>query len=188
MTASATELLVNQLTQLTGLSFSPSDVFWPDAAGMACRQQTIRFMPHAQPIRLFKSVLLEPLLLARQQFIYYSNRRVNVKRASKGIWAHLDASNHDGNIVTTIGPFSRDQKFHQPQLFLNPSSLTGDIGLFQAVGCVTTRSLGAACWDSDSIHLVFSSDMVTSLLSVLQEKGVTIPTSLALILRTTCTW
>jgi hypothetical protein len=171
MTASATKLLVNQLTQLTGFSFTPSDVFWPDAAGMACRRQTIRFMPHAQPIRLFKQVLLAPLLLARQQFIYYSNRRVNVERASKGIRSHLDASDHDGDIVTIIGPFSRDQKFHRTQLFLNPSSLTGDIGTFKAVGCVTTRSLGAAGWDSDLIHLVFSSDMVTSLLSVLQEKG-----------------
>jgi hypothetical protein len=54
---------------------------------------------------------------------------------------------------------------------LNPQSLSGSIGDFKAVGCATTRALGAAGWDSDSIHLVFSSDMPTSLLSVLQEKG-----------------
>jgi hypothetical protein len=173
MTASATKSLLMQLTQLTGLSFAPSDIFWPDAVGMACRQQTIRFQPHAQPIRLFKQ-LLGPLLSQEGQhrFIYYSNSMLSVERASVGIRSYLDASLfHHSDLVTIVGPYSREQKFHRTQLFLNPQSLSGSIGDFKAVGCATTRALGAAGWDSDSIHLVFSSDMPTSLLSVLQEKG-----------------
>ena len=171
MTASATKSLLHQFESITGLRFDPPDIFWPDALGMQCRRQTIRFQPHAQPIRLFKP-MIDALTINHQKFIYYSNRCVNVERARDGITAYLDAHNLSGDIVAIVGPYSKEQKFHRTELFLNPASLpASSLQDFNPVGCSVTRSLGAAGWDSDSIHLVFSSDMPTNILCVLQEKG-----------------
>lgn len=50
-------------------------------------------------------------------------------------------------------------------------SLRGDIGDYDVRGCVTTRSLGSAGWDSDEIQLVYSSDMPNDVKAVFQEKG-----------------
>ena len=171
MTASATKSLLHQFESITGLHFDAADIFWPDALGMQCRRQTIHFQPHAQPIRLFKP-MLDALTINHQKFIYYSNRCVNVERARDGITAYLDAHNLSGDIVTIVGPYSKEQKFHRTELFLNPASLpASSLHNFKPVGCSVTRSLGAAGWDSDSIHLVFSSDMPTNILCILQEKG-----------------
>ena len=65
---------------------------------------------------------------------------------------------------------SKEQKFHQTQLFLEyePAS---DPTAYHPVGCMTTRAVGSAGWDSSRITSVFLVDFPTDLLSIVQNKG-----------------
>ena len=65
---------------------------------------------------------------------------------------------------------SKEQKLHRTHFFLEyePAS---DPTAYHPVGCMTTRALGSAGWDSSRITSVFSVDFLTDLLSIVQEKG-----------------
>jgi hypothetical protein len=60
----------------------------------------------------------------------------------------MEAEAIDKDVILIVGTQSREQKFHQTTLFLNPSSTYQSTNLsFDARGCFTTRAMGSAGWD-----------------------------------------
>ena len=105
------------------------------------------------------------------KFLIYSNSRTKVEAWSKTVSEHTDLLGLRGDAVLITGPMSRNQKFHQTQLFLNSTKLDADESKYYPVGCLFTRALGSAGWDLSDIYFASSLDFPTDLLSLAQEKG-----------------
>jgi hypothetical protein len=129
------------------------------------------------------------------QWLMFANARLHLEKHVVTIRSHLDDNNYDGDVVVITGPMFREQKFYYTNLFLNPEMVEDDVfhsgpsdegadvsngvvldswpdGIkFDCRGCLATRSLGSAGWDGDRIHLVFSVDLPSDLLSLSQEMG-----------------
>ena len=96
--------------------------------------------------------------------------------------------------MKVIGPMFKEQKLFYTNLFLagvnappavTPANLPAIatpgiappviappvVDLFKPIGCIATRTLGAAGWDGPNIFLVMSCDLPTDLCSAAQEKG-----------------
>lgn len=80
------------------------------------------------------------------------------------------------DIVKITGPMFKEQKMFYTNFFL-PGQRASAIGatcddvVYSPTGCIATWALGAAGWDGCHISLVMSFDLLTDLISVVQEKG-----------------
>ena len=81
------------------------------------------------------------------------------------------------DIVKITGPMFKEQKMVYTNLLLAGQRATSTIGaigddvVYSPTGCIATQALGAAGWDGCHISLVMSFDLLTDLISVVQEKG-----------------
>ena len=176
MTASANESVIFHLELLTGIQLKNENYIWPNAEGMMCRKQSILFNPTPQFNRALTS---NTSSLGSNKFIVYANSREKIINKYKSFREWLDKNNPDLDLISIVGTNRREVKFHRTTLFLgdgtscnsNNNDTHKDDNIYHPQGCFTTRSLGSAGWDSKAIRFVFSVDLPTDILSVLQEKG-----------------
>jgi hypothetical protein len=183
MTGTCNKTVVNQFEKMSGVTFhKPTNIFWPNAAGMRRRTAAIRLhvTTHVQKVlnseigrivHPYKSVLMN-----RKQFIAFGNSRKAIELLHSSTKAEFDRNQHHGDLVLITGPMLKEQKFYYTNLFLN-SEPTPDSTKpiaersFDAIGCFATRALGSAGWDGPNVHMVFSMDFPTDILSARQEIG-----------------
>jgi len=173
MTATCDQVILNQLQNMTGLFFESSNIFWPDVHGMQQRRQCIEYVPSPMGLKNVKA-RLPPLYQSseRKQWILYSNSRFRLEKAYEQLQQFLDSTDLPGDVILIVGTQSKEVKFHRTGLFLDQQHEDQSTTLdYDPIGCLTTRSLGAAGWDDPRIHAVFSLDFPTDLLSISQEKG-----------------
>eukprot|EP00978_Attheya_sp_CCMP212_P033346 scaffold134081_cov81-Attheya_sp.AAC.1 len=183
MTGTCTKSVINQFEEMSGITFSkPSNIFWPDAAGMQRRTSAIRLHVTTHVQRILNSEmkrLVKPYkshIKRRYQYILFGNSRVALEQMHENTKAEFDRMQYHGDLVLITGPMLKEQKFFYTNLFLNtapPANLGMPLAdrTFDSVGCFATRSLGSAGWDGPNVHLVFSMDFPTDICSVRQEIG-----------------
>jgi hypothetical protein len=179
MTATATTTILEQTTLLTGLIFCRRNIFWPGPSHMLQRRCQIEFVMTSQPFSVLTSIV-EKLYKAmdedaiRRQFVVFANFRNKVEEFSTRLKAYLDLKGHTGDVITVVGSQYKEQKMHHAALFLNDTpdrSRPVDNGVFDAIACLATRTIGAAGWDCRHIHDGMSPDFPTDICSIDQEKG-----------------
>jgi hypothetical protein len=179
MTATATTTILEQTSLLTGLSFSRRNIFWPGPAHMLQRRCQIEFVMTSQPFTILTSMVDKLYRLMdedaiRRQFVVFANFRNKVEEFSTRLKAYLDLKGYAGDVITVVGTQYKEQKMHHAALFLNDTpdrSRPVDNGVFDAIACLATRTIGAAGWDCRHIHDGMSPDFPTDTCSVDQEKG-----------------
>jgi hypothetical protein len=152
MSATCNNATVEQLTLLTGFTFTADNVFWPSILGMQQRRQRISFLPSNQAMGTFSPLVKDVMACnGTQQCIVYSNSRAKLVNIHNALHDALDAEHHlhQCNVVLITGPQSKEQKFHRTKIFLlgyDNSLIDGNA--FNAICGMTTRALGSAGWDS----------------------------------------
>jgi hypothetical protein len=179
MTATATTTILEQTTLLTGLIFCRRNIFWPGPSHMLQRRCQIEFVLTSQPFSVLTGIVDKLYLkmdedAIRRQFVVFANFRNKVEEFSTRLKAYLDLKGYTGDVITVVGTQYKEQKMHHAALFLNDTpdrSRPVDNGVFDAIACLATRTIGAAGWDCRHIHDGMSPDFPTDICSVDQEKG-----------------
>jgi hypothetical protein len=174
MTATADSIMLRQLEDITGYSFHASNLFWPSAKDMTQRRQALKYMPTTMIASILRPLTKSCFGVgSNKKFIVYGNSRLQVEQTHSSYRKWLDDEALDDDVILIVGTQSREQKFHQTTLFLNPAAChrqSTDLS-FNARGCFTTRAMGSAGWDDPSIHYICSVDFPVDILSLAQEKG-----------------
>eukprot|EP00550_Attheya_septentrionalis_P003008 CAMPEP_0198281358 /NCGR_PEP_ID=MMETSP1449-20131203/1336_1 /TAXON_ID=420275 /ORGANISM="Attheya septentrionalis, Strain CCMP2084" /LENGTH=664 /DNA_ID=CAMNT_0043977123 /DNA_START=30 /DNA_END=2020 /DNA_ORIENTATION=+ len=183
MTATCTKSVVNQFEQMTGLTFSkPNNIFWPNPIGMQRRTTAairLHVTTHIQKVLNAQirrvSGIYKSIRNYRKQFIVFGNSRVRLEQFHLETKDYLNDGDFHGDLVLITGPMLKEQKFFYTDLFLNTAAPDNNENIgkrkYDCIGCFATRSLGSAGWDGADVHLVFSVDFPTDILSVRQEIG-----------------
>jgi hypothetical protein len=111
-----------------------------------------------------------------KQFIVFSNSRHKLEQYhSTTMKDNFNQNQYHGDLVLITGIMLKEQKFFYTDLFLNIKAPDNNENLgewkYNCIGYFATRSLGSAGWDGPNVHLVFSGDFQTDILSVRQESG-----------------
>jgi hypothetical protein len=107
MTATATTIILEQTTLLTGLTFCCRNIFWPGPTHMLqCRCQ-IEFVMTSQPFTILTSIVdkLYKKMEAdaiRRQFVVFANFCNKVEDFSSRLMAYLDLKGYTGDVITVL--------------------------------------------------------------------------------------
>ena len=163
---------------MTGFSFEVSNTFWPDAVvGMHQRSVFVSVAVGCNTLSWVQKLIV-PLQVTNKQWILYGNSHLKVDQYHTKLTSYF--SRWDlllDDIVKITGPMFKEQKMVYTNLLLAGQRATSTIGaigddvVYSPTGCIATQALGAAGWDGCHISLVMSFDLLTDLISVVQEKG-----------------
>jgi hypothetical protein len=102
----------------------------------------------------------------RCQFVVFANFQNKVEEFSTCLKAYFDLKGYTNDVITVVGSQYKEQKMHHAVLFLNdtPDRLRPvDNGVFDAIACLVTRTIGATGWDCHHIHDGMSTNFPTDI-------------------------
>ena len=179
MTATASQSMVMDLQQLTGLAFHPNDdLLWPQYhSGVERRNISLQLSFQDSPIRRIKAELVKTCKSAGgRKIIIYSNSRKAIINLHAKSRMHLNVLGIQKDVVLVHGNMFREQKFHHTDMFvaqplMDECPTTRMLLRFDPVAYFATAGTSSSGLDCSEVDKVIFHGFPSSIEDLLQCSG-----------------
>ena len=179
MTATPSIAMINDLQQLTGLSFHPrDDLVWPCShSGVERRNIYLELTVRDKPFRRIKADLTKTCKRkGGRKMIVYSNSRKAIINLHSKCRQHLNVLGIQKDLLLVHGNMFREQKFHHTELFsgqplLDECPTTRMVMRFDPVAYFATAGTSSSGLDCAEVDKVIFQGFPSSIEDLLQCSG-----------------
>jgi hypothetical protein len=188
LTATASTTVLEDLEELTGLSFDRTELLWSASPSSVARRQVyMDIHPRESPLAPFKAEIRrrygrpsghsEAGVVPKQKLIFYSNSRKRLMRYKELICTFLDEEAYSFDAIIVHGELFREQKFHNIETFCMQHDLstidavTGKTISFVPRILFSTAGVAGAGLDNSDVRSVHRDGYPPTLLDYIQEGG-----------------